>query len=302
MTNKISIIMSAYKPDKIGLERTVNSVLEQTFDEFEFILIKDDEESLTLDLLTQIKNSDIRVKIIDNIKNIGLVKSLNKGLKEANAQYIARIDVDDWWEKDKLKLQYEVITKNNFVIVGSQVNLFDDNLKSLIKVNAPVKNNEIKDYLQKGKNPYTHSSVLFQKFDDIFYNEKALHTEDFELWCRYSLLGDMGCLKERLTNYVVNLNSITGNKRYLMFINATKVYENFLKSINSKDYNCIKNGLIEDPIYSMNIIDKLFSKYYSLGIKERLQNKIIKYYLYVFISLVLNPKVFYFFIKRKFLK
>lgn len=303
MTPDISIIMSAYRPERDGLLRTVDSVLNQTFNNFEFIIIKDDESSETLELLESIKEGDKRIKIIDNVKNIGLVKSLNKGLKEASAEYIARVDVDDWWEKDKLQLQYETISEDeNLVIVGTQVNFVDTNLDRLNDIQAPLTDSEIKNHLLNGKNPFTHSSVLFKKLKDIYYNENAIHTEDFDLWCRYSMLGEMKNLQSRLTNYVVDLDSITGSKRYLMYVNATKVFENYMKSLKSSDKEPIYNGLINNPVVEMNYFDRLFSMYYSLGMKELFKNNRLKYYFYVLVSLLINPKVIYYILKRKILK
>lgn len=298
---KISIIMSVYKPTKEGLLRTVKSVLSQSFIDYEFIIIKDDEKFSTLELIDSLGQIDFRIKIIDNIKNIGLVKSLNKGLKIAKGQYIARIDVDDWWEKDKLKLQYNLISKDNDVaVVGTKVNLVDTDLKNLINLTAPISDMEIKKSLLNGKNPFTHSSVLFKKFNDVYYNENALHTEDFELWCRYSFLGKMQNLEQRLTNYVVDLNSITGSKRYLMYVNATKVYIKYKKNIKENNRSCIYTGLIEKPNTQMSFVDKLFSKYYALGINELMKNNNLKYYIYLVFSLLINPKIFYFILRRKF--
>jgi len=294
----VSIIMSVYKPNKDGLFRTINSVLKQTFGNFEFIIIKDDPNENILELLQEYEKKDKRIKLIDNKNNIGLVKSLNKGLKIAKGDYIARIDVDDWWESEKLKLQIDVITKKDLVLVGTQVNLVDENLNPLIEVNSPLDGENIVEYLKRGKNPFTHSSVLFKKIENIYYNENALYTEDFELWCRYSFLGKMENLKERLTNYVVDLNSITNNKRYLMFANATKVCENYVSCYLTKNKDCFENGLISKPIKDMSLSDRLFSKYYSLGAKELFCKNKTKYYCYIFIALVLNPKVLVYQLKR----
>ncbi len=295
----ISIIMSVYKPDKKGLFRTVKSVLEQSYLKYEFIIIQDDVEKKTEDLLKKI--NDTRVVILKNSENLGLVKSLNKGLSCAKGAYIARIDVDDWWEINKLKLQLEVMLKKDLVLTGTQVNYVDVNLNPLKKYKTPSTNEFLKSVLESGKNPFTHSSVMFKKFDGISYNENALHTEDFELWCRYYFLGKMEILPIYLTNYVIDTNGITGTKRYLMFINAMKVYERFMYNLQNNKANLIKDGLIEEPQREMSSQELLFSRYYSKGINHAFKGEKIKYYYFLIISLLLNPKIIYYNLRKKYI-
>ncbi len=295
----ISIIMSVYKPDEKGLLRTVTSVLEQSYSKYEFIIIQDDIEKKTETLLEQI--NDTRVVILKNSSNLGLVKSLNKGLLHAKGAYIARIDVDDWWEINKLKLQLEVMLEKALVLTGTQVNYVDVNLNPLKKYKTPSTNESLKSVLESGKNPFTHSSVMFKNFEKISYNEKALHTEDFELWCRYYFLGNMEILPLYLTNYVIDINGITGTKRYLMFINAMKVYERFMYHLKNNKSNLIKDGLIEEPQREMSHQEILFSRYYSRGINHAFRGEKIKYYYFLVISLLINPKIIYYNLKKKYI-
>lgn len=294
MNEKISIIMSAYKPTREGIFRSIKSVLSQTLTNFEFIIINDDNTLETQNLLNEINCLDNRVKIITNKKNIGLVKSLNKGLKYAEGTIIARIDVDDWWEPEKLERQYKYMLINKLDLLGTATNFVDE---QLCLINFEYLDN-IKEQLLLGKNPFVHSSVMFRKKDNFFYNTKALYTEDFELWCRYYLDGKIGYLNEKLTYYVVDNSGITGSKRYLMFRNSVEIYKNFTYILLSNEKK--QKKLISKPLREMNLFEK-FSNYFLNKAQTSKINKNRKSFsFFSFLSLCINPKLIYFILLRKY--
>lgn len=294
MNEKISIIMSAYKPTREGIFRSIKSVLSQTLTNFEFIIINDDNTLETQNLLNEINCLDNRVKIITNKKNIGLVKSLNKGLKYAEGTIIARIDVDDWWEPEKLERQYKYMLINKLDLLGTATNFVDE---QLCLINFEYLDN-VKEQLLLGKNPFVHSSVMFRKKDNFFYNTKALYTEDFELWCRYYLDGKIGYLNEKLTYYVVDNSGITGSKRYLMFRNSVEIYKKFTHILLSNEKK--QKKLISNPLIEMNLFEK-FSNYFLNKAQTSKINKDRKsFYFFSFLSLFINPKLIYFLLLRKY--
>src|SRR5687768_3512659 len=91
---EISVIMSAYNAEKYVIE-AIDSILKQSFKDFEFIIINDCSNDHTLDILNEYAQMDTRIQIINNEENLGLTISLNKALKEAKGKYIARMDADD---------------------------------------------------------------------------------------------------------------------------------------------------------------------------------------------------------------
>jgi glycosyltransferase involved in cell wall biosynthesis len=295
---KVSIILSVFRPNLDDLKRTIDSISNQTFLDYELLVVKDDAEQETLVKIQEVKKTIKNLIIIDNIVNIGLVKSLNIALKMANGSYIARIDVGDWWHSQKLYDQYRLMQKDGLILTGTQVKLFSVDLNRLIKQTSPLSDIEIRRSLRDGKNPFVHSSVMFKKIDNIFYNEDALHTEDFELWCRYSFIGRMECLKGHYTNYIVDINSITGSKRYLMFANSTIVYINFLKCLH-KNIEPKASDLIAIPVDKMSYLDTIFSKLYSASENERMKSRYLKYLMMVLLSIIINPKVLFLMFKRK---
>ena len=111
--NKISVIMSVYNEKKEWLQMSINSILNQSFKNFEFIIVLDNPDNIELKaVLEQFAAKDSRIKLIYNKKNMGLVYSLNSALKVAKGEYIARMDADDISELDRLEVQYNYFEQN----------------------------------------------------------------------------------------------------------------------------------------------------------------------------------------------
>ena len=105
---KISVLMPVYNGDKY-LKKSINSILRQTFDDFELIIINDGSTDLSLSIIKSYQ--DKRIKIINNSKNIGIAYSLNKGLNKANGDYIARQDQDDISHPERFMCQVNYLKK-----------------------------------------------------------------------------------------------------------------------------------------------------------------------------------------------
>ena len=115
---KVSVIMSVYNSDKF-LSESIESILNQTFRDFEFIIINDCSTDKSLDIIKKYSKNDNRIVLIENENNIGLTKSLNKGVKIAKGNYIARIDADDTALNNRFEVQYNFLEKNkNIFLVG----------------------------------------------------------------------------------------------------------------------------------------------------------------------------------------
>lgn len=177
----ISVIMSAYNAS-ITLKEAIDSILSQTFINFEFIIVNDastdDTEKIILSYL------DKRIVYLRNEENKGLIYSLNKAIKIAKSKYIARIDADDISCRNRLSLQYTFMEKHPKVdICGTWMYQFAEN-KFKRKVISPILDKDIKAFLLF-KNPIFHPSVLMRKsiFDSILgYDNEDYRQEDLGLW------------------------------------------------------------------------------------------------------------------------
>lgn len=183
---KVSVLMSAYNNEKY-LKKAVESILNQTFKSFEFLIINDGSTDETVDILKSCKDS--RIKIINNNKNIGLTKSLNKGLAIAQGKYIARMDADDISLPERLAKQVDFLEAHPAVgVVGSAVQLIDDSGKPSFICSFPSEHGFIKWCLYF-YNPIPHPVVLMRRnvIDKVGgYTSHTIYAQDYDLWGRLS--------------------------------------------------------------------------------------------------------------------
>src|SRR5690554_5426196 len=100
----VSVIMSVFNRPW-GIKETVNSVLNQSFSDFEFIIVDDGSSEPTAQLLDEIAGRDPRIKLLRNQANVGLTRSLNRALEIARGEFVARIDAGSTWAAHKLEKQ-----------------------------------------------------------------------------------------------------------------------------------------------------------------------------------------------------
>jgi len=209
MKPKISVIMPVYNAEKY-IGEAIESIRNQTFANFEFIIIYD----LSFDNSLKIINnySDSRIRIIENKKRIGLVKSLNKAVKCARGEYIARQDADDISLPDRLELQLEFLEKHPKVaLIGTGIYVIDKNGDVTEK---RIMHPNPKKSLLKG-NRFIHGSVMFRKavIDEFgAYNELFKNSEDYELWLRLSQKYEINNLALPLYKLRAHSSSISAAK------------------------------------------------------------------------------------------
>ena len=123
----MSVIMSCYNERKPDIIKSINSILEQTYKLFEFIIIVDNPKNNEI-IETIKKFKDKRIKVIINEKNIGLAESLNKGISIAKGKYIARMDADDISLPNRFKIQFDYLESHPDIdVVGSNRITIDEN-------------------------------------------------------------------------------------------------------------------------------------------------------------------------------
>ena len=187
---KASIILPTFNRAHI-LPKAINSVLNQSFKDFELLIIDDGSTDGTEEIVKGF--NDKRIKYFKNKENLGIQKSLNIGLKMAQGKYIARIDDDvEWVDKDKLKRQVEFLDNNpDYFLVGTQAIL--ERKKVVIHTNFPETDAAIREKLLF-KNCFFHPSVVFLKEAALKvggYDETpaSCHVEDYDLWLKIGTIG-----------------------------------------------------------------------------------------------------------------
>lgn len=214
----ITVLMPLYNCSKY-VEASVRSILQQSFREFEFLIIDDGSTDNSAELVSTFNDSRI---ILHKKHHTGLADTLNTGLKMAHGKWIARIDADDIAVKDRLRFQTGFINKNQDVdvIAGSSV-YFSGNGKVEFTVRPPTDDKSIKEMLNV-HNPVNHSAVTFKKEDIIAeggYDVSMTCFEDFELWLRLRDKLRFQILPEYLAFTRIRNDSMTAAANY------NKIYE-----------------------------------------------------------------------------
>lgn len=183
---KISVIMSVFNGERY-LRESVRSILDQSFKNFEFIIVNDGSIDKSGEILSDLAAGDSRIKIITNVTNIGLTKSLNKAINIAGGEYIARQDSDDISLLQRLEKQVVFLEGHPEIkILGTCGYAVNNDRKILRKENLPLSSKKIKKSVIK-RNPFIHTSVMIKKeiIDKIGgYNEDFKVIQDYELWFR----------------------------------------------------------------------------------------------------------------------
>jgi glycosyltransferase involved in cell wall biosynthesis len=205
----VTVLMSVYNAEKY-LEKAIDSILNQTLKSFEFLIIDDGSNDRTAEILKSY--DDPRIKIITNEKNIGLTKSLNKGLRRIRGEYIARMDSDDISLPDRLAKQvYYLNTHPEVGVLGSATQIIDGcgNLSYIYRF--PVEHGLIR-WCLLFYNPIVHPSVMIRRevLDQIGgYHLHTIRAQDYDLWWRLSKVTRLGNLPDVLLYLRKHKESIT---------------------------------------------------------------------------------------------
>lgn len=210
--SKISIVMSVYNGERY-LKESVESILNQTEKNFEFIIIDDGSQDASLPILKEYGKADNRIKLVTR-ENKGLIYSLNEGIDMAQSTYIARMDADDVSLPDRLEKQLAYMEKHNLALCGSFATAVDESGDKIKDMQYPPTADTIKRFTLL-HNPCIHSSVIFKKEVIQYvggYKSFFKHCEDYELWTRVVFRYKTGNIPEALLRYRMHENQIT--KKY----------------------------------------------------------------------------------------
>jgi len=184
----VSIIIPYYKK-KNYINKTISSVLRQSYQKFEIIIVNDEPGKSSKNILIKIKKKDKRIKIVNNKKNIGAGPSRNKGIKIAKGNYIAFIDSDDLWKKNKLKTQINIMKKYDYNISHTSYYIIDkNNKKSVIRKSKSLNFKNLKQSCDIGLSTVVMKREILKK-DKLFANFTT--KEDYYLWLKIANTGEI---------------------------------------------------------------------------------------------------------------
>jgi len=172
--------MAAYNSEKY-IAQSIESVLNQTYGNFELIIINDDSSDRTPQIVEEYGKRDSRVKLINSEENLFVIKARNLGISQAKGKYIAILDSDDLALPERFEKEVNCLeTRPDVFLVGGSTDFIDENNNFIREQIAPTDFEEIKRQIS-GHNIIQHSSVMFRN-DGIFYREKMFYTEDYDLF------------------------------------------------------------------------------------------------------------------------
>ena len=192
--SKASIIIPYFKKKKY-FKKTINSVLKQSYKNFEIIIIYDDDDKTDISFIKDIKNLDKRIKLIINNKNIGAGYSRNKGINKSSGKYICFIDADDVWKKNKLLFQINFMKQNKYLATHTSYEIINTKNKVIGKRLASTLSdfNNLLTSCNIGLSTVILDKKILKK--NIGFG-KIKTKEDYVLWLRI--------LKNKITFYSIN--------------------------------------------------------------------------------------------------
>ena len=231
---RITVLMSVYNDEKY-LKKSMDTILNQTFTDFEFVIINDGSTDTTLEVLK--KYTDPRVKIISNTQQIGLSKSLNKGLQVAKGEYIARQDSNDISSPKRLEKQVAYLeARTEYGLVGTWTYKIDAENNIIDKEMFFTEHDDIVMTLLT-ENHFVHSSIMFRKdcIDKLGgYNEELKYAQDYDLWLRISEYYKVANISEFLQYWRYEKHGISVDKREEQKRYALLIRDKFLQRVAKK--------------------------------------------------------------------
>ena len=293
----VSVLLPVYNTEKY-ISESIQSIINQTFKKFELLIIDDGSTDNSLKIINTFK--DKRIRIIRNEKNLGLIKTLNKGIDLALGKYIARMDADDIAHPQRLEKQFHFLEKNpQYALVGTQANfIWEDKVFSKM-FNIPTNDKVLKLY-SFFSCPFIHPSVMVKTniFKEFYYQEDFTTAEDYELWTRILRKYQGTNLSDVLLSYRLHHSNISNIQKCKQIESIRKIYQRNLEYIEMPytnedlEYYLIVSGsnikrtskqemqntgkwlikmrhyLNQNKIYESSIIENVFSEvWYSFSIK-----------------------------------
>ena len=215
----VSVVMSVFNAQAF-LSEAVESILQQSFQDFEFVVIDDGSTDGTGDILSAAANRDKRVRVLRQ-HNQGRAKSLNDGIGCANGKYIARMDADDIAFPNRLQKQIDFMEQNPQVgLLGGAFERINSTGQSIDIIRPPLADSEIRSVMER-HNPMCHPAVLMRR--DLVvatggYRKPLRDADDYDLWLRLAERSKLANLDQVILRYRIHPNQVSvKNARHQMF-------------------------------------------------------------------------------------
>lgn len=223
-TPKISVVMPAYNAEK-HIAEAIESILNQTFTDFELLIIDDASTDKTFEIAKDYADKDSRIKIIRNTENLNIGGSLNKGISEAKAEIIARMDADDISLPDRFQKQYDLLQSDpKIAVVGGDIIVLEEDWSTHIR-KYESDSDKMKKLLVRYM-PFAHPATMYRKQPVVeagMYDPKKSPSEDMNLWIRLGAKYKFGSVPSPIFKYRMYSTSSSNKKLRKVELNTIKM-------------------------------------------------------------------------------
>lgn len=229
---EISAILPVYNGEKY-IEQALPKILENLNSNDELVIINNGSTDNSIKILSSWSNLDSRINLI-NLKSSGLVNALNIGITESKNNWIARFDIDDVYSPERIAIQRNTINEKS-VAIFSDYEFVSNHNKGIGIVPSAISAPAVSVSLISSQRT-AHPSVMFSKiaFESVGgYQEFDFPVEDLSLWLRFSRVGDLSSIPQKLLQYRLSPGSISAQNRNLITNKTLSLYKTI--GINEKD-------------------------------------------------------------------
>lgn len=237
----VSIITPNYNSEKF-IRQTIESVMAQTYTEWELIIVDDFSTDNSLDIIQSYQVKDSRIKLHKNNKNLGIAKTRNNGIEIAKGRFIAFLDSDDLWDYNKLEKQIKFMLDNNYALTYSYYRRINECGKFMKNVSSIP---EIINYSQLIKRNWIGclTGIYDTKHTGKVFIPDLKKSEDFALWLKIiKKTKKAHCFTEVLASYRLRKKSMSSNKLDLIKYNWL-LYRNIENLSFVKSFSILFNYL-----------------------------------------------------------
>lgn len=276
---KISVLMPVYNAEKF-LKEAIASILIQTFKDFEFLIINDASTDNSKKII--LSYDDKRIRYFENGNNLGVARTLNRGLKLAKSNLVARMDADDISFPNRLEMQYKMMKKDkDSVVLASIFDVVDESGKFMYTEKYANSSEEIY-YTIQFRDCLGHPTVMFRNniVYDIFNGyDEGCEAEDYDLWLRVSSKYKISKINTSLLKFRISKNSRMGAKGGMIDGDATSAAKKKLELLTGETINSNTVEILKKKFSSFrSSLSTVFSKEEigrALIILEKINNGIL---------------------------
>jgi len=283
---EISVVMAVYNEERY-IEKSISSILSQSFENFEFIIIDDGSTDNTKKIISSFDDSRIKLLITDHG---GLPKALNIGISHSKSNLIARMDGDDIANEFRFEKQIIYLNNNyNCVAVGGCVKIIDKDGNFLYNQKMPLSDKKIRTYFPNIQ--LYHSSIIFRK--DIYfkcggYDEKLFTAQDQLLFNKMAKYGELVNIDYEILKYRIHPGALSRRSK-----SENQILSKSISNIINKKKSLNSNYDLINSIYLRNKNKKYLNKslyYQAIGIIY-IKNNFRRFYALKFLtfSVLINP-------------